>query len=55
MTINQAIALAGGLTERASTEKVYIYREGNKEMQNQALLKTKVNAGDTVTIERRFF
>lgn len=55
MTINQAIALAGGLTERASTEKVYIYREGSKEMQNQALLKTKVNAGDTVTIERRFF
>ena len=30
MTVNQAIALAGGLTERASREKIFISREGDK-------------------------
>jgi len=29
MSVNQAIALAGGLTERASEEKIYLYRKIN--------------------------
>jgi len=55
MTINQAVALASGLTERASKEKIYIFKEGDKSIQKQASLNTKVNAGDTITIEQRFF
>jgi len=55
MTVNQAIALAGGLTERASKEKVFIYREGNKSQALNANLSSKVSAGDTITIEQRFF
>ncbi len=55
MTVNQAVALAGGLTERASREKIFIYREGNKSKAITADLNMKVNAGDTITIEQRFF
>jgi polysaccharide export outer membrane protein len=55
MTVNQAIALAGGLTERASKEKILIYREGNKSQALNADLSSKVSAGDTITIEQRFF
>jgi len=55
MTINQAVALASGLTERASKEKIFIFKEGEKSIQKHASLNTKVNAGDTITIERRFF
>jgi len=55
MTINQAVALAGGLTERASKEKVFLFREGDKNQQLSATLSTQVSAGDTITIEQRFF
>ncbi|MCL1065354.1 polysaccharide export protein [Shewanella olleyana] len=55
MTINQAVALAGGLTERASTDKIYISREGTKTTSESAEIKTKIHAGDTITIEQRFF
>lgn len=55
MTVDQAVALAGGLTERASKEKVFISREGNKSNKEKADLGSKIRAGDTVTIEQRFF
>lgn len=55
MTVNQAIALAGGLTERASKEKIFISREGDKDKNNQGDLNSRINAGDTITIEQRFF
>jgi len=55
MTINQAVAVAGGLTERASKEKVFLFREIDKNQQLSATLSTKVSAGDTITIEQRFF
>jgi polysaccharide biosynthesis/export protein VpsN len=55
MTVNQAVALAGGLTERASREKIFITREANKSQQENATLNTKVHAGDTITIDQRFF
>lgn len=55
MTVNQAIALAGGMTERASRDKIFLYREGNKSQALNANLNSKVSAGDTITIEQRFF
>jgi len=55
MTVNQAIALAGGLTDRASEEKMFIYKESDKDKQINASLTYRVNAGDTITIEQRFF
>lgn len=55
MTVNQAVALAGGLTERASRDKIIITREASKSTSENANLNTKVSPGDTVTIEQRFF
>lgn len=55
MTVNQAVALAGGLTERASKEKIEISREGDKNNTQTGTLNTKISAGDTITIEQRFF
>ncbi|MGO2366851.1 MAG: polysaccharide biosynthesis/export family protein [Pseudoalteromonas sp.] len=55
MTVNQAIAIAGGLTERASKDKIFLFREKNKSQQIDATLNSTVNAGDTLTVEQRFF
>ncbi|GGO64750.1 polysaccharide biosynthesis/export family protein [Bowmanella pacifica] len=55
MTVNQAVALAGGLTERASKEGVNLSREGNKLQQETGTLNSRVFAGDTITIQQRFF
>ncbi|QUM80707.1 polysaccharide export protein [Moritella sp. 5] len=55
LTVNQAIALAGGLTERASKQKIYLFKEKNKNTQINASLTYKVNAGDTILIKQRFF
>jgi polysaccharide export outer membrane protein len=55
MTINQAVALAGGLTERADKGKISLYKEGDKKLKQRASLEHSVNAGDTITIEQRFF
>lgn len=55
MTVNQAVALAGGLTDRADDEKISLFKEGDKNTKQKASLEYKVNAGDTITIEQRFF
>ncbi|MFS1423999.1 polysaccharide biosynthesis/export family protein [Shewanella sp. 10N.286.48.B5] len=55
MTVNQAIALAGGLTERASEDKINISREGSKVDSKRGSINSKIFAGDTITIEQRFF
>ncbi|MBL4910587.1 MAG: polysaccharide export protein [Alteromonadaceae bacterium] len=55
MTVNQAIALAGGLTERASEEKITLYKELNKKQSLKGTLNSLVAPGDTITIEQRFF
>jgi polysaccharide biosynthesis/export protein VpsN len=55
MTVNQAIALAGGMTERASRDKIFISREGDKNTTLTGSLASRISAGDTITIEQRFF
>ncbi|AQQ01600.1 capsular biosynthesis protein [Pseudoalteromonas aliena] len=55
MTVNQAIALAGGLTERASVDKIYIFKEQTKEQQQKGSLNSQIAAGDTIKIEQRLF
>jgi len=55
MTVSQAIALAGGLTERGKEDGIQIAREGDKSNPTKGTLTTKINAGDTITIDRRFF
>lgn len=55
MTVDQAVALAGGMTERASKDKIFISREGDKATKQNGGLNTQISAGDTITIEQRFF
>ena len=55
MTVNQAVALAGGLTERASTDKIYIFKEQTKQQQQKGNLNSQIAAGDTIKIEQRLF
>ena len=55
MTVDQAVALAGGMTERASREDIIISREGDKATKQKGNLNTQISAGDTITIEQRFF
>lgn len=56
MTILNAVALAGGFTDRADTSEVYIRRNGSaKEVEFPADETTKVNPGDIIRISERFF
>ncbi|WP_421682783.1 polysaccharide export protein [Stutzerimonas urumqiensis] len=56
LTLDRAIALAGGLTERASTNRITIVRnEGGNRVSQDASLETKVQPGDTITIDQGFF
>ncbi len=56
LTLQRAIALAGGLTERASTKRVTIVRgTGETRQGEKATLETAILPGDTITIEQGFF
>ncbi|WP_096087121.1 polysaccharide biosynthesis/export family protein [Agaribacterium haliotis] len=56
LTVDQAIALAGGLTERASEQKIFIKHELNGEtVIDKVDLTYVLSPGDTVTIKQSFF
>jgi len=56
LTVRQAIALAGGITDRGSTGRIQIIRkEGDKEKTLKATLQDVVQAGDTIVVRERFF
>jgi polysaccharide export outer membrane protein len=56
MTVRQALALAGGVTERGSTRRVQIIRVVNgKEMTIGGDLQKTVEPGDTIVVNERFF
>jgi polysaccharide export outer membrane protein len=56
MTVRQALALAGGLTERGSSRRVQIIRVVNgKEEAISVSQQTTVKAGDTIVVHERFF
>jgi len=56
MSILNAVALAGGYTDRADKSEVYIRRNGaSKEVELPADETTKVNPGDIIRISERFF
>lgn len=58
LNIDQAIALSGGLTERASVSKIYIKQSDNNSKNNDSRkvqLTYSVSPGDIITIEQSFF
>jgi polysaccharide export outer membrane protein len=55
MTVRQALALAGGVTDRGSTRRIQIVRQTDgKEVTVNADLQTPVQAGDTIVVRERF-
>lgn len=57
LTLQRAVALAGGFTERASSSKFYLLSEGAQdESERQKIeLTSPLNPGDTITVEESFF
>jgi protein involved in polysaccharide export with SLBB domain len=56
LTLRRAVALAGGLTERASTKRITIIRDTSGGRTPEAAnLDTILMPGDTITIEQGFF
>ena len=56
LTLDRAIALAGGLTDRASTRKMYVTKENASSSEEKRVsLGFKVQPGDTISIREGFF
>jgi len=56
LTIERAVSLAGGFTERASKGKIYVGREGGRREDRQKVpLDYRVQPGDVITVEQSFF
>ena len=56
LTLRRAVALAGGLTERASEGRITIIRDNNPDrIPEPATLETPVKPGDSITIDQGFF
>ena len=55
LTLNQAIAIAGGLTDRASQRQMFITKAKSSDGQQRSALNAPVGPGDTVTIKEGFF
>ena len=55
MTIQRAITLAGGFTERASRSKILLVRENSNGLPLAVDLSTPVQPGDVITVEESFF
>ena len=55
MTVLNAIALAGGYTNRANVRSVYVQRNGAKEQALPADATTRISPGDIIRVAERFF
>ncbi|WP_432472285.1 polysaccharide biosynthesis/export family protein [Amphritea sp. HPY] len=55
LTLQKAVAIAGGFTERASKTKLFIARDKQPDKQLRIKLSTKIHPGDIITIEQSFF
>lgn len=54
LTVDKAILLAGGFTERASRSRVYVTSDGNPK-RFRVPMDYVLKPGDVVTVQRRFF
>lgn len=56
LTLEKAITLAGGLTERASRRKIFVLRPGAEGKEKLAIkLDDPIYPGDIITVRRSFF
>ena len=56
LTLERAIALAGGLTDRASTRKMFVTKaNGGDDKEVRVPMNFRIQPGDTITINEGFF
>ncbi|UPW18392.1 polysaccharide export protein [Agarivorans sp. TSD2052] len=56
LTVNRAITLAGGFSERAGKSKITIQAEGaSPDQQQRVTLEDRVSAGDVLNVPQSFF
>ncbi len=55
LTLQKAVALAGGFTERASKSKMFVSTDGNNSAPRLVGLNTQIKPGDVITVEQSFF
>jgi polysaccharide export outer membrane protein len=55
LTVDKAIALAGGFTDRASRGKLYITKPGEADDKLKVSLSYRVSPGDIIIIDQSFF
>jgi protein involved in polysaccharide export with SLBB domain len=56
LTVREAVAIAGGFTYRANTDKVFIRRAGaDQEVEVSLAQRVPINPGDIVRVPERFF
>lgn len=55
LTLQKAVAIAGGFTERASKSKIFIQHDNNAGDPDMVELGQQVLPGDIITIEQSFF
>ena len=55
MTVQRAISLAGGFTQRASIDKIKLVRENSSGAAINVDLSSVVRPGDVITVEESFF
>lgn len=56
LTVQKAVSLAGGMTQLASKNKIYVVRERNANGQREGIrLDGVVNPGDTLIVEEGLF
>lgn len=55
LTVRQAVTLAGGFTERASSRRITLFRETQPTLPVNSTLDTIVNPGDIVVVDQGLF
>ncbi len=56
LTLDRAIALAGGLTDRASTRKMYLIPASSQDQKRKKInMQAKIAPGDIISIKEGFF
>lgn len=56
LTVSRAIALAGGLTERASKKKIYLTKAAEKSLgEKKVSMDQEMSSGDVLLIKESFF
>lgn len=55
LTIQKAVTIAGGFTERASKSMIFVVTEKDKKQMKSVALDAKVNPGDVITVNESYF